>query len=880
MVLSRSIILLTRRRSFIFCILIICAKHATMKSVQLSLLFKSIVFTLIALVWLTQMNPVYAADPELVGGSSVSGSSGVATPITDLQVSGTGNPTVPVKLRVSSGTLSMSITTGLTFTGGSTGSTLQFSGSKDNVNAALATLTYTRSGAGSDTLEASLVNAGEVFFSDNGHLYEYVSFTATWTNANTNAQGRTKYGATGYLTTITSQAENDFVAARLLNAGWMGASDSSLEGDWKWVTGPESGISFWSGLSGGSAVSGRYANWGTGEPNNAGDEDCAQFLTGGTGKWNDLPCSTTTLPGYVVEYGSSTPLDVSSKNVSITTVVNPTASSFTPADNATNVTANANLVIVFSTSITKGTGSILLKKTSDDSTVETIDVTSSQVTGGGTATITINPNMTFDENTGYYVTIPGTTFRDGSSNYYAGISTKTTWNFTTGDFTSPSLSSVTASSIGDTTTTITWTTNENASTRISYGLTDAYGTTTSETDTSPRVTAHTVVRTGLLACTTYHYSVYSRDASSNTSTSEDKTFTTTGCQSNTPPVNATSSAVTVSSGGTTTLTEGTNQISVETPSNFTNTASTVVIQVKALEDTPILNTLGRPADVPNEVGNIVFDVKAIINGTTVLDNFNAPVTITYQYTDADVAGLDESTFWLYHYHNGAWTPLNSCNITTATNTISCTTQSFSIFGLFGRQKAYASEVKNPSCTITKPDHAPDLFQIDTSKNKATLHFTPLMDNVTNYFVAYGYSAGDERFGVLTQQGPSTGVLSYTINDLSPNTTYYFKVRAQNDCMPGDWGNTMSVKTTNGSTVKNYKNFVARVMSYTPRQTTTVTNAKTTSNKTCEYTVKSGDSLWNISQSKLGSGAKYTEIMKSNNLSSPSLNVGQKLKVGC
>lgn len=261
-----------------------------------------------------------APDPDITGGSAVVGVSGVATPITDLQVAGTGNPTVPVKLRVTSGTLAMSTTTGLTFTGGSTGSTLQFSGTLTNVNAALSTLTYTRSGTGTDTLEVSLVQPGEVFFEDTGHLYEYVSYNANWVNANTNAQTRTKYGATGYLTTITSQAENDFVAARLTNAGWMGASDSASEGDWKWVTGPESGTSFWSGLSGGSAVGGRYSNWGTGEPNNAGDEDCAQFLTGGSGKWNDLPCSSFALPGYVVEYGSpSSPIEIASKNVSITT---------------------------------------------------------------------------------------------------------------------------------------------------------------------------------------------------------------------------------------------------------------------------------------------------------------------------------------------------------------------------------------------------------------------------------------------------------------------------------------------------------------------------------------------------------------------------------
>ena len=36
-----------------------------------------------------------------------------------------------------------------------------------------------------------------------------------------------------------------------------------------------------------------YTNWATGEPNNAGGEDCAMLhadAVGGAGKWNDAPC--------------------------------------------------------------------------------------------------------------------------------------------------------------------------------------------------------------------------------------------------------------------------------------------------------------------------------------------------------------------------------------------------------------------------------------------------------------------------------------------------------------------------------------------------------------------------------------------------------------
>lgn len=45
-----------------------------------------------------------------------------------------------------------------------------------------------------------------------------------------------------------------------------------------------------------------------------------------------------------------------------------------------------------------------------------------------------------------------------------------------------------------------------------------------------------------------------------------------------------------------------------------------------------------------------------------------------------------------------------------------------------------------------------------------------------------------------------------------------------------------------------------------------------------YTVKKGDSLWNIAKKLLGSGSKYTQIQKANGLSGTLIKVGQKLKI--
>jgi methionine-rich copper-binding protein CopC/uncharacterized protein YhjY with autotransporter beta-barrel domain len=121
---------------------------------------------------------------------------------------------------------------------------------------------------------------------------------------------------------------------------------------------------------------------------------------------------------------------------------NPTLSSSTPADNATSVSSDANIVLNFDESVDAETGNITIKKTSDNSTIETIDVTGSKVTGSGSSQITVNPATTLDSLTEYYVLIDATAFDDISSNSYAGISSTTALSFTTANVL-PTLSSST-----------------------------------------------------------------------------------------------------------------------------------------------------------------------------------------------------------------------------------------------------------------------------------------------------------------------------------------------------------------------------------------------------------------------------------------------------
>jgi hypothetical protein len=95
------------------------------------------------------------------------------------------------------------------------------------------------------------------------------------------------------------------------------------------------------------------------------------------------------------------------------------------------------------------------------------------------------------------------------------------------------LSSIAAGSVTSTGATITWTTNEAATTQVDYGTTTAYGASTALN--SSLLTAHSAALAGLQAATTYHFRVRSADAAGNAAVSGDRTFTTMAAPDTTGP---------------------------------------------------------------------------------------------------------------------------------------------------------------------------------------------------------------------------------------------------------------------------------------------------------------------------------------------------------
>jgi len=138
--------------------------------------------------------------------------------------------------------------------------------------------------------------AAPVLWSGNGHYYEFIQGSSNWSAARAAALASSHLGHSGYLVTITSAAENAFLASLTGQLAWTGGNDLSTEGTWLWADGPEANSVFWQ-----NGTSFGYTNWNGGEPNNLGDEDAFHFNWAASGGWNDFNVGNT--HGYIVEYG-------------------------------------------------------------------------------------------------------------------------------------------------------------------------------------------------------------------------------------------------------------------------------------------------------------------------------------------------------------------------------------------------------------------------------------------------------------------------------------------------------------------------------------------------------------------------------------------------
>ncbi len=137
-----------------------------------------------------------------------------------------------------------------------------------------------------------------------------------------------------------------------------------------------------------------------------------------------------------LENACNTALPAHSATFTVADTEGPTLSSSNPADGATTMGVNSNIVLTFNESVT-AIANKNITIYSGETLIETIEATDSKVTGSGSSEITINPATTLDEKTDYYIKIDSGSFEDSSGNLYTGITNVTDLNFTTADTTAP-----------------------------------------------------------------------------------------------------------------------------------------------------------------------------------------------------------------------------------------------------------------------------------------------------------------------------------------------------------------------------------------------------------------------------------------------------------
>jgi hypothetical protein len=144
-------------------------------------------------------------------------------------------------------------------------------------------------------LQHHIAMGAPVQFPGNGHYYDLVTASFTWSEARLAAEAQSFGGVPGHLATLTSAAEDSFVrttfsAAVVEYVGpWFGAEwdhqGIGPTGGWSWVTGEPFA---------------NYVGWNFGEPNHLeGSEDAIHFSGSG---WNDIDRSRNDTIGYFVEF--------------------------------------------------------------------------------------------------------------------------------------------------------------------------------------------------------------------------------------------------------------------------------------------------------------------------------------------------------------------------------------------------------------------------------------------------------------------------------------------------------------------------------------------------------------------------------------------------
>jgi hypothetical protein len=177
---------------------------------------------------------------------------------------------------------------------------------------------------------------------------------------------------------------------------------------------------------------------------------------------------------------------------------------------------------------------------------------------------------------------PGTTYNYAVTSANASGKSSTSANFTfVTAAQAPVISAVTSNGVTATSATITWTTDQAASSLVQYGTTASYGSASALNSTL--AITHSVTLTGLTPGTTYNYAATSANAAGNSATSANFTFSTPAQAPSILALNASGITGTTATISWTTTQAASSQVQYGTSAAYgSNTQSSALITVHSM----------------------------------------------------------------------------------------------------------------------------------------------------------------------------------------------------------------------------------------------------------------------------------------------------------
>ena len=259
-------------------------------------------------------------------------------------------------------------------------------------------------------------------------------------------------------------------------------------------------------------------------------------------------------------------------------------------------------------------------------------------------------------------------------------------------------------------TTLSWTTNKDAKSRVDYGMIGDMSELTFFTK-NYALEQDTFIP-DLLDCVTYDYRPRSSDRFGKERMGETSTFTTAGCAGGARVAEQTHMAITPAGGGKAQLLNGANKgVIVNIPTNFITEEESVQFQIKRIGVGAALQETGLPDDNMYIVGAGIYDLQVIKDMSTNIPTFQRNMEVEFSYSDGEISMIDESTISVFRWNGEFWDTMHGgCKVDELNNAVTCETAEFSTFGVFGYMNEIAQSFSGKAKTLRRRGMAREDFR--------------------------------------------------------------------------------------------------------------------------------------------------------------------------